>query len=59
MKDEVFFLHNAYHVIFNGVVVRAEWQERGPAEAQLSLLKSGYSVLTSSGGVKHVGAKNK
>lgn len=58
MKNEIFCLHGEVRIIFNGVVVAGGWQEPGLAKAQLALLKSGYSVLTPTGGVKHVGAKS-
>lgn len=58
-KDQVFRLRDGWRLIFNGVVPRAEWQERGPAEAQLNLLRSGHSVLTPESGIKHVGASQR
>ena len=42
--------------VFNGIVPWTTWTERGAAEAQLSLLKSGYSIITENGGIKHVEA---
>lgn len=58
-KSEVFQLRDGWHLMFNGMVPVATWQERGPAEAQLALLKAGYSVLTDDGcRIKHVGARS-
>lgn len=43
MRDGyVFQLRDGWHVYWRGEVVAAEWEERGPAEAHLSLLRSGY-----------------
>jgi len=56
LKDEVFHLHGAWRICFQGIVPTAAWRERGPAEAQLSLLKSGYSIIQQDGTIKHVGA---
>lgn len=55
-KDQVFQLRDGWRLIFQGVVPRATWRDRGGAEAALSLLKSGYSVLTPDGSIKHVGS---
>ena len=51
-KNQTFLLRDTWHLIFQGVVPKVEWQERGAAEAQLSLLESGHSVLTPTGGIK-------
>lgn len=56
MRDEVFQLRDGWHVAFRGIVPRATWPERGPAEAQLSLLQKGYSILLDDGTIKHIGA---
>ena len=56
-KDQVFVLRDGWHLIFNGVVPRITWTSRGGAEAQLDLLRSGYSVLTPTCDIKHVGTR--
>jgi len=52
---EVFQLRDGWHLIFKGAVASASWADKGAAEAQLDLLKKGYSILTPGGGIKHVG----
>jgi hypothetical protein len=54
MTDQVFNLHGAWRVAFNGVVVTTAWETQGAAQAQLRLLESGYSTLTADGTIKHV-----
>ena len=57
MKNEVFTIGRGWQLCFNGVVPVDTWNDKGGAEAQLSLLKSGYSVMQENGVIKHVGAK--
>lgn len=56
VKNEVFNLRGAWRLIWNGVVPATTWADKGGAEAQLSLLRNGYSVLCTDGRIKHVGA---
>lgn len=53
-KDQVFVLRDGWHLIHNGRVPRVSWVDRGGALAQLGLLQSGYSVITSGGTIKHL-----
>ena len=50
---ETFYLPDGWRVRFGNKVARAVWHEKGPAEAQLSLLRSGYSVLRPDGHIVH------
>ncbi len=56
---EVFQLRDGWRVIFKGAVAKGTWADKGAAEAQLDLLKKGYSALTAGGDIKHIGAKAK
>lgn len=49
----VFYLKDAWRVFFNGIVPDTTWNCKGAAEAQLDLLKSGYSVMQENGVIKH------
>lgn len=51
--SEVVFFKDEYLVFFEGRLVKAAWQYRGAAEAQLSLLTAGVATLTEDGGVKY------
>ena len=50
---EVFQLRDGWHLIFKGAVAKANWADKGGAEAQLALLKKGYSSLLPDGTIKH------
>ena len=41
-KEYVFCLRDGWHVMWQGRVCSPVWMERGPAEAYLDLLRSGY-----------------
>lgn len=49
MADEVFNLHDIWRLSFDGIVPVTTWAERGPAEAQLELLRDGHSTLGQDG----------
>ena len=57
MQNEVFNLKGNWRLCFNGIVPMITWRDKGAAQAQLSLLNSGYSVLQKDGTITHVGAK--
>lgn len=57
MKDETFNIHGSWRLSFKGIVPLIAWKTKGAAEAQLTLLKKGYSVMTDSGVIKHIGFK--
>ena len=48
-RTEVFRLRDGFHIVYQGIVARALWPEKGPAEAQLGLLRSGYSTISDEG----------
>jgi hypothetical protein len=52
MKNETFNLKRIWKVSFGGRVLSPEWGDKGPAEACLSLLKSGKGQVTTSGGIR-------
>lgn len=54
-QGEVFRIREAdgYRVRFGGVIASASWQDKGAAEAQLSLLRKGYSFICSDGRILH------
>ena len=54
--DESFQLRDGWHISFHGVVPVTTWDSKGAAEAQLSLLRSGYSQMGEGGVIRHVGA---
>ena len=54
-QGEVIRLRDGFHVAWKGVVSSATWRDKGPAEAQLDLLRSGYSAMTMEGRIKHLG----
>lgn len=53
---EPFQLRDGWHLIFKGVVAKPKWSDKGAAEAQLDLLKKGYSTMDVSGNIKHKGS---
>ncbi len=55
-KDQVFNLRGAWRLMWHGVVPATTWRDKGAAEAQLALLRSGHSVLCADGSLRHVGA---
>ncbi len=59
MTNVVFYLKGSWQILFNGIVPRTTWQEKGSAEAQLALFESGYSELTYDGIIVHPGAKRR
>jgi hypothetical protein len=56
LPNEVFCLRGHWMLVYNGVVPSTTWGSRGAAEAQLDLLRSGYSVITLDTGIRHIGA---
>lgn len=54
--NSVFRLRAAWKLIWNGVVPATCWQDRSGAEAQLDLLRTGYTVLCEDSTLRHVGA---
>jgi hypothetical protein len=51
MKNEIFLLRDGWHVSFNGKTT-GTWQEKGPAQACLSLLEKGLGEILTGGVVK-------
>jgi len=54
--NEVFNLHGAWRLIWNGAVPSTTWANKNGALAQLALLKSGYTTLCADGRLYHAGA---
>lgn len=52
--DQVFFLHGEWRILFGNRVLTPTWQMKGPAEACLSMLRTGVMQPTPSGGVKYL-----
>jgi hypothetical protein len=56
-RNEVFNLHGAWRLVWDGSVPATCWRDRGGAEAQLWLLETGYSALCADGTLRYVGQK--
>jgi hypothetical protein len=56
-RNEVFNLHGAWRLVWDGCVPLTCWADKGAALAQLRLLEDGYSAMCSDGRIQHVGRK--